>query len=74
MEERKRLLCGLYKRMLERSKDKEKTKIQMKIQLSQATDADANGGDSSWFFFLCTKSSKEDLIQYLQCRSWVDTP
>jgi hypothetical protein len=23
---------------------------------------------------LCTKSSKEDLIQYLQCRSWVDTP
>jgi hypothetical protein len=54
-----------YKRALERSKYKEKKKIQMKIQLPQATDADENDGDSSWFWFLCGKGSNEDMIQCL---------
>jgi hypothetical protein len=67
------LTINPYKWTLERSNDKGKKKIQMKIQLSQATGADANDGDSSWFCFLCGKSSKEDMIQCLQCRSWVHT-
>jgi hypothetical protein len=64
---------GPYKRTLERSKDKGKKKFQLKIQLLQATDANANDGASSWFCFLCGKSSKEDMIQCLQFRSWVHT-
>jgi hypothetical protein len=67
------LTSSRYKRALERSKDRGKKKIQMKIQLSQATDADANDGDASWFCFLCGKSSKEDKIQCPQCRRWVHT-
>jgi hypothetical protein len=46
----------------------------MKIQLSQATDADANDGDSSWVCFLCGKNSKEEMNQCLQGRSWVHIP
>jgi hypothetical protein len=44
----------------------------MKIQLFQATDADAdaNDGDSSWFCFLRYKGSKEDMTQ---CRRRVHT-
>jgi hypothetical protein len=68
------LTSSRYKRALERSKDKGKKKSEMKIQLSQATDGDANDGDSSWFGFLCAKSSKGDMIQCLQCRSWVHIP
>jgi hypothetical protein len=68
------LISGLYKWTLEHSKVKGKKRMQMKIQLSQATDTDANDGDSSRFCFLCGKSSKEGMIQCLQCRSWVHTP
>jgi hypothetical protein len=68
------LTSSLYKRTLERSKDKGKKIMQMKIELSKATDTDANDGDSSWFCFLCGKSSKEDMIQCLKCRSWAHTP
>jgi hypothetical protein len=46
----------------------------MKIQLSQATDADGNDGHSRLFCILCAKSIKEGMIQCLQCRSWVHTP
>jgi hypothetical protein len=67
------LTSGFCKRRLGRSKDKGKKKIQMKTQLSRATDADANDGDSSWFCFLCGNSSKVDMIQCVQCRSWVHT-
>jgi hypothetical protein len=41
------LTRGLYERTLERSKDKGKKKMQMKTQLSQATDTDAVDGDST---------------------------
>jgi hypothetical protein len=61
-------------RTLERSEYKRKMKTQVKIQLSQATDADANAGDSSWSCFLCAKNSKEDMSRRLQCRSWVLSP
>jgi hypothetical protein len=47
--------------------------MQMKMQLSQVTDADASDGDSNRFRFLCAKSSKERMIRGLQCRSWVNT-
>jgi hypothetical protein len=47
-----------YKGTLECSEDKGKKKVQMKIQVSQATDADANDGDSRWFCFLYGKSLK----------------
>jgi hypothetical protein len=67
------LTSSRYKRALERSKDIGKKKSQMKIKLFQATDAGANDGDSSWFGFLCGKSSKEDMIHCLQCRSWIHT-
>jgi hypothetical protein len=60
------LTSSRYKRALELSKDKGKKKIQMKIQLSLSTDADGNDGYSSWFCFLCDKSSEEDMIQCLQ--------
>jgi hypothetical protein len=43
------LTSSPYKRALERSKDKGKKIIEMKIQLSQATGADANDGASIWF-------------------------
>jgi hypothetical protein len=52
------LTSSRYKRALERSEDKGKKKIQMKIQLSQATDADANDGESSWFLFWVARPVK----------------
>jgi hypothetical protein len=38
------LTSSRYKRALDRSKEKEKKRIQMKIQLSQVTEADETDG------------------------------
>jgi hypothetical protein len=43
------LTSSPYKRTFERSKDKEKKIMKMKIQLSQATNTDANDEDARWF-------------------------
>ena len=65
-----------YKRQLEQSRNQQKKVKLMNDDLgmvSQEEMVHLDEGDSSWFCILCGKEKEEDMIQCMDCRSWVHT-
>lgn len=62
-----------YKQQLEKCKDRSKKKSMKTSLFSGEQGEDHHKDDSIWFCILCGEVEEEDMIQCMNCRSWVHT-